>query len=123
MSRVEMARDGRVTPYSIAVKIFTGSVIWPDPRRKIDTGTLIERQRIEREERAGRHSRADERQRDREKNAHGPLAPRTRAGVLELRIDALEARRHRPHHVRHGDHHVREGQPDEGCRSVHHRVD
>ena len=43
--------------------------------------------------------------------------------ALELGIDPLEARGHRPDHVGHRDHHVREGQADERAVHVDQRVE
>ena len=65
------------TPYSIAVKIFTGSVIWPAPRRKIDTGTLSNDTMNAKSAPAATPGRM--RGSVTVKNAIGPLAPSTRA--------------------------------------------
>jgi hypothetical protein len=59
------------------VKIFTGSVIWPAPRRKIDTGTLSNDTMKEKSAPAATPGRI--RGRVTVKNATGPLAPSTRA--------------------------------------------
>ena len=76
---VEMAAMEGSTPYSIAVKIFTGSVIWPAPRTKIDTGTLSNDTMNEKSAPAAIPGRM--RGSVTVKNATGPLAPRTRAAL------------------------------------------
>ncbi len=76
----------------------------------------------EREQRAGRDSGAHERQRDGEERDR-PARAQDAGGALQLRIDALQARHHRPHDVGHGDHHVGEGQPDQRPVHVHQRVE
>ena len=118
---VEMAAMDGSTPYSMALKIFTGSVIWPAPSRKIDTGTLSNDTMNEKSAPAATPG-ADEGQRDREERDR-PAGAEDARGVLELRVDPLEARRHRPDHVGHGDHHVGEGQAHERAVHVDQRVE
>ena len=76
---VEMAAMDGSTPYSIAVKIFTGSVIWPAPSRKIDTGTLSNDTMNENSAPAATPGRISGSVTV--KNATGPLAPSTRAAL------------------------------------------